>query len=69
MAGFNELDSFLLKFKQLWRSGFNASLNVDAEAGQPSVMLKLDLNCAPGRIYSSQQYVYTHTGNSRETLR
>ena len=72
MAGFNELDSFLLKFKQLLRGGFNASLNVNAEAGQASVILKLDLNCSPGRINSSQQYVWdgpyvhTPTRNSRE---
>ena len=42
-----EIESFLVKFQNLWRSGCDATLTVDAHAGQASVSLKVGLGKAP----------------------
>ena len=38
-----ELNSFVVKFKQLWKSGLNAHLDLDTSAGKAWVGLRLDL--------------------------
>ena len=43
-----ELDTFILKFRQLWHSGYGAHLNLDTYAGQAWVGLRLRLGEAPG---------------------
>ena len=39
----NELDSFVFKFKNLWRNGQEANLNVKTKAGRASIELKVEL--------------------------
>ena len=39
----SELDSFILKFKQLWKAGHVAHLDVDASAGKAWVGLRVQL--------------------------
>ena len=48
---FNEIDSFLVKFKHLWHAGVKASLNIEAEHGEASVTLKAGLGCIPHPFY------------------
>ena len=48
---FNEIDSFLVKFKHLWHAGVKASLNIEAEHGEASVTLKAGLGCIPPPFY------------------
>ena len=43
MANSIELESFLIKFKQLCRNGLNANLNMKSEAGEVSVTLNVVL--------------------------
>ena len=43
MAGHQELQSFVNKFVNLWKSGFEAKLNVEAQAGQACVSIQLGL--------------------------
>ena len=45
-----ELDSFLLKFRQLWRAGYDAHLNVNSHAGQAWVGLHVRLGHAQGPL-------------------
>ena len=39
-----EIDSFVLKFKNLWRAGRNASLTIKANAGKAHVNLSVELD-------------------------
>ena len=43
-----EIDSFILKFKHLWRAGYDAHLNIDTHAGQAWVGLHVRLGQAQG---------------------
>ena len=47
MAGVNELDSFVRKFKILWKSGCDAKLHVHSEAGHAFVTLSVGLGQVP----------------------
>ena len=47
----NELETFVKKFEQLWRSGHNVHLDVDSQAGNASVSLHLQLGRYPGPIH------------------
>ena len=38
-----EIDFFVKKFKQLWRAGYGAHLDIDAHAGQAWVGLRVRL--------------------------
>ena len=38
-----ELDSFVLKFKHIWRSGFDAHLDLECHAGQAWVGIRVRL--------------------------
>ena len=49
-----ELDSFVRKFHQLWNTGLNAHLNLDAHAGNAWVSLHLQLGHAPGPLHHHQ---------------
>ena len=42
---YNEIDSFLSKFRYLWGAGFKASLTLEANHGEASVTLKAGLGC------------------------
>ena len=47
MAGvtFEEIDSFVFKYKQLLVNGFKASLDLEAQDGEAFVTLKAGLGC------------------------
>ena len=51
MAEEIELNSFITKFKQLWRSGFSAHLDVDSCDGKAWVGIRLNLGGAPDRVH------------------
>ena len=46
-----ELDSFVLKFRQLWRAGCDAHLDVNTHAGQAWLGLHVRLGHADGPLY------------------
>ena len=39
-----EIDSFVLKFKNLWKSGRNANLTTNSNAGKADVVLSVELD-------------------------
>ena len=43
-----ELDTFVKKFHQLWHDGFTAHLDLDTQAGNAWVGLRVQLGQAPG---------------------
>ena len=45
-----ELDSFILKFQQLWRNGFDAHLDLETHAGNAWVGLKMNLGQHPSSL-------------------
>ena len=45
MADFTEIDSFFVKFKHLYASGLNASLDLKADNGKATVTLSLSIGC------------------------
>ena len=47
MAGLQQLNSFIAKFVNLWQSGFDASLEVKAHAGQARILLQVGLGQYP----------------------
>ena len=63
----NELNSFVYKFKNLWRTGQDATLNVKCEAGNARVELSVGLGY-PLDLPPPPQHVHrdVHGGNSRE---
>ena len=62
-ASSRELDSFIIKFRQLWKEGLNASLNVTSEAGKVSMSLSLVLEKERGNQTDMS------IGNSRDRRR
>lgn len=48
MAQETEINAFIVKFKQLWNSGFSAHLDLDSCDGKAWVGLRLNLGDAPG---------------------
>ena len=46
MSSLIEINSFVGKFLHLWNTGRNASLNIESQAGDTAVTLRLDL-CKP----------------------
>ena len=48
MVSVTELNSFVKKFKYLWKSGIGAHLNIDTHAGEAWVGLRVRLGHAPG---------------------
>ena len=67
MVSMNELDSFVGKFRQLWKEGFNASLHVESKAEKASISLTVVLgnenyqNVKP--FYSSRRTEWRHARN------
>ena len=62
MAGNQELESFLRKFKILWQSGCDAKLNIESEAGNAYVTLRVGLGkVLPGHHHG---HVGQHRGGS-----
>ena len=53
---YNEIDSFVEKFKNLWHSGLRATLNVEAEYGKASVTLKAGLGFIPPPFPAPRQH-------------
>ena len=47
----SELDTFIVKFKCLWKSGLDAHLDVESHAGQAWVGLLVQLGHAPGPLH------------------
>jgi hypothetical protein len=47
MAGIQQLNSFIAKFVNLWQSGFDASLEVKAHAGEARILLQVGLGQYP----------------------
>ena len=43
MASLVEINSFVGKFLHLWNTGRNASLNIESQAGNAAVPLRLDI--------------------------
>ena len=57
MAGLQELNSFIGKFVNLWKGGFEASLNIQSKAGKGSINLQVELEealpvrkCSPSQL-------------------
>ena len=73
MAAATELDTFVEKFKQLWRSGHGAHLDLDTSDGQAWIGLRLHLGDAPGPPHHPQQVhqqiFKTRNGPARERRR
>ena len=46
-----ELDSFVRKFHQLWNDGYTAHLDLDTQAGNAWVGLRVNLGHVPGPIH------------------
>ena len=64
MAGICELNSFVHKFRNLWKAGHTASLKIEARAGEAWVELHVGLG-VPHPVQGEQQ----HHGNSRQRRR
>ena len=60
-----EVDSFVQKFKNLWKSGFSAHLDLDTHSGQAWVGLRVRL----GHHHQVQQPRKTRNGPSRQRRR
>ena len=59
MAVVTELETFIQKFRQLWKSGHDARLEVETKAGKASVALHLRLGDAPEPIHGNQQRTFS----------
>ena len=63
MASVFEINSFVGKFLHLWNTGRNASLNIESQAGNAAVTLRLDLG------QPSQQPHHFHGTNAGDRCR
>lgn len=59
MAHHFEIDNFVIKFKNLWSAGLDATLNIESNAGQAFVILKLGLE-RPSQIPPQNQFYPRH---------
>lgn len=64
-----ELDTFVLKFKQLWNSGQTAHINLDTHAGNAWVSLHLQLGFAPGPLLPQPHQAKKIANQSRQRRR
>ena len=70
MASETELDTFIKKFKDLWKSGIGAHLDIDTHAGEAWVGLRVRLGHAPGPPhYQVQVQERARNGPSRQQRR
>ena len=67
IAEMAELDSFIGKFKQLWKNGHSVHLDIDANAGNAWVGIRLQLNDGV-RSNVNPSHV-EKTGNARQRRR
>ena len=51
-----EIDSFIQKFTNLWKSGLDAHLDIDTHAGQAWVGLRVGLGGGPNLLHEVQQH-------------
>ena len=51
----HEIDSFIQKFKDLWKCGFDAHLDIDTHAGQAWVGLRVGLGVHGHQAWPSQE--------------
>ena len=56
MASDSELETFVQKFRHLWKSGLDAQLNLEAHAGEAWVGLHLRLGQEPGPLHRKPQF-------------
>ena len=61
-----ELDTFILKFKQLWQSGLNAHLDLESNAGQAWLGLRLQLGDVPGPSHGPTVSHFIKSSPSRD---
>ena len=69
-----ELDTFVRKFHQLWNDGFTAHLDLDTQAGNAWVGLRLNLGQVPGPVHgeappSPNQHFRDQTSKQRRRAR
>ena len=65
-----EIDTFIFKFKQLWKSGLIAHLDLDTKDGQAWVGLRVRLGHAPGPLHQQENFHYPQrTRNCPSRLR
>ena len=73
MAALAEVDSFIVKYKQLWKKGCDATLTLKSVAGKASISLNLNLDVLPGPELIQQEQTditFKHTStNSRDRRR
>ena len=50
-----EINSFVTKFHQLWRAGYDAHMNLESHAGKAWVSLRLGLGEYPTEFLVNQQ--------------
>ena len=62
----SELDTFVLKFNQLWKCGHEAQLNVEAKNGKAWVNLRLCLDDEPGPLHDPFNVTKFKISPSRE---
>ena len=62
-----EIDSFIFKFKHLWKSGRSASLSIKSDAGKAQVTLHVDLDDA--QLLPVQHPVRSRNGPARQRRR
>ena len=58
-----EINSFVIKFQQLWKAGFDAHLDLETHAGNAWVGLRLNLRQLPS--YSEGRYQQNRQSPSR----
>ena len=63
----SEIDSFIFKFKHLWKSGRSASLSLKSDAGKAQVTLHVDLDDA--QLLPVQHPVRSGNGPARQRRR
>ena len=68
MATISELDTFVQKFKQLWKGGRDAHLDVESKAGKAWVSIRLCLEEEPGPLHLPCKHPKTFS-SSRENRR
>ena len=69
VAAMTELVSFVLKFKQLWKVGLDAHLDIESRAGQAWVGLHLRLADELGPVNNIHQFSKSKTSPARDRRR
>ena len=64
-ANDKEINGFITKFKQLWKDGFQAHLNLDSCGGKAWVGIRLHLDNSPAYTATQKR----HAGTARERRR